>query len=252
MRQSLSTRLSAVAFGLIALAGVCFAQGSRGSITGRVTDPQNAVVPGAPVVVKSVLSGETTKTATNQTGYYEVNFLDPGTYSVSIEAPGFKTTIRSGIVLETGDRLSIDMHLEVGAASQSIEVTSQAPLVDTTSAGGDRVLDDREIAQLPYTTMNPFSLQAITPGVDFTGPPGIARVFDNAGTASYGGYGLVAGGGIIAGNEFLLDGAPVTGTNGGRAGFVPSSQALSLIHISEPTRQAEISYAVFCLKKKKK
>ena len=242
MTQSRFARLSAVAFGLISLSGVCLGQGSRGSITGRVTDPQNAVVPRAPVVVKSALSGETTKTATNQTGYYEVNFLDPGTYSVSVEAPGFKTTIRSGIVLETGERLSIDMHLEVGAASQSIEVTSLAPLVDTTSAGGDRVLDDREMAQLPYTTMNPFSLQAITPGVDFTGPPGIARVFDNAGTASYGGYGLVAGGGIIAGNEFLLDGAPVTGTNGGRAGFVPSSQAVGEMRVETSPFDASLGH----------
>ena len=231
MQRSCSGRLAALLIGLISFSGMCFAQGSRGSITGRVVDPQNAVVPSAPVAVKSDLSGAITKTVTNQTGYYEVNFLDPGTYSVSVEAPGFKTTVRPGITLETGDRLSINLQLEVGQANQSIEVTAEAPLVDTTSAAGDRVLDDREIAQLPYTTMNPFSLQAITPGVAFTGTLGIARVFDNAGTASYAGYGLVAGGGIIAGNEFLLDGAPVTGTNGGRAGFVPSSQAVGEMRV---------------------
>jgi hypothetical protein len=132
--------------------------------------------------------------------------------------------------------------MEVGQANQSVEVTAESPLLDTTSAGGDRVLADREIAQLPYTTMNPFSLQAITPGVVFTGAPGIARVFDNAGTASYGGYGLVAGGGIIAGDEFLLDGAPVTGTNGGRAGFVPSSEAVGEMRVETSPFDASLGH----------
>jgi hypothetical protein len=236
------TRIFAAAFVSLALSSVCFAQGSRGSITGKVTDPQNSVVPGAAVTVKDLLTGGTTRVTSNQTGYYEANFLDPGTYSVTVEATGFKTTIRNGIEIETGAKLSIDVRLEVGQASQSIEVRAENPLVDTTSAAGDRILDDREVAQLPYTTMNPFSLQALTPGIAFTGSPGIARVFDNAGTASYGGYGLVAGGGIVAGNEFLLDGAPVTGTNGGRAGFVPSSQAVGEMRVEASPFDASLGH----------
>jgi hypothetical protein len=242
MYQINPTRVSALAITVLATATLGFAQGSRGSITGKISDPQSAVIPGVPVVVRNVLTGLTTRVVTNQTGYYEANFLDPGTYSVSAEASGFKTTIRPGIELVTGDRLSIDLQLEVGAANQSVEVIAETPLLDTTSAGGDRVLDDREIAQLPYTTMNPFSLQAITPGVVFTGSPGIARVFDNAGTASYAGYGLVAGGGIVAGNEFLLDGAPVTGTNGGRAGFVPSSQAVGEMRVETSPFDASLGH----------
>jgi len=235
-------RIYVIAPLLFSSAAFCFAQGARGSITGRILDQQSAVIPGASVTVKDVLTGGTTKVVTNQTGYYEANFLDPGTYSVTVESPGFKVTTRSGIVLDTGGRLSIDLPLEVGQSNQSVEVTAESPLLDTTSAGGDRVLDNREIAQLPYTTMNPFSLQAITPGVVFTGSPGIARVFDNAGTASYGGYGLVAGGGIIAGDEFLFDGAPVTGTNGGRAGFVPSSQAVGEMRVETSPFDASLGH----------
>jgi len=237
-----AARIGAIVLIALSLAPVCFAQGSRGSITGRIIDAQNAVIPGAAVTVKDVLTGVASKVVSNQTGYYEANFLDPGTYSVSAEVAGFKTMVRSGIALETGDRLSIDLKLEVGQTNQSVEVTAESPLLDTTSAGGDRVLDDREIAQLPYTTMNPFSLQAITPGVIFQGAPGIARVFDNAGTASYGGYGLVAGQGIIAGDEFLLDGAPVTGTNGGRAGFVPSSQAVGEMRVETSPFDASLGH----------
>jgi hypothetical protein len=234
-------RLCAWALFALSLSPVCFAQ-SRGSITGTVVDQQNSVIPGASVTVKDVLTGLITKVTTNQTGYYEANFLDPGTYSVSVEMNGFKTLVRDGIILETGNRLAIDLKLEIGLTNQSVEVTGETPVLDTTSAGGDRVMDDREIAQLPYTTMNPFSLQAITPGVVFTGAPAIARVFDNSGTASYGGYGLVAGGGIIAGDEFLLDGAPVTGTNGGRAGFVPSSQAVGEMRVETSPFDASLGH----------
>ena len=230
----------ATALAFLSVSALCFGQ-SRGSITGKVTDQQNAVIPGASVVVRDLLNGGTRKVTTNQTGYYEVDFLDPGNYSVTADATGFKTTVRSGIEVNTGDRLAIDLQLEVGQASQSVEVTAETPLVDTTSAASDRVMDTLEIAQLPYTTMNPFSLQAITPGVVFTGSPGIARVFDNAGTASYGSYGLVAGN-IIAGNEFLLDGAPVTGTNGGRAGFVPSAQAVDEMRVEASPFDASLGH----------
>jgi hypothetical protein len=96
MLRSHAGRLCAVAPILFSLVTVCFAQGSRGSITGRILDQQNAVIPGAVVNVKDVLTGVTTKAVTNQTGYYEANFLDPGTYGVSVEMPGFKSMLRIG------------------------------------------------------------------------------------------------------------------------------------------------------------
>ena len=119
-----AVRVCALAPILLSLSTVCLAQGSRGSITGRILDQQTAVIPGAAVTVKNLQTGLTSKVVTNQTGYYETNFLDPGTYSVSAEVAGFKTMVRSGIVLETGDRLSIDLPLEVGQSNQSVEVTA--------------------------------------------------------------------------------------------------------------------------------
>src|ERR1035437_10986662 len=156
---------AAVLFASLSISTVCLAQGSRGSITGKVTDPQSAVVPSAIVTVLNVLTGVSNKIVTNQTGYNEANFLDPGTYSLTVEAPGFTGLVRSGIVVDTGDRLSVDLRLEIGASTQSIQVTGDAPLLETTNASGGRVLDTRDIAQLPYTTMNPFALQAIAPGM---------------------------------------------------------------------------------------
>ena len=102
MSYTLAKRAGALAIFLFAVAALCFGQASRGSITGRVTDAQGAVVPGAAVSVVDTLTGQTTRVTTNQTGYYETVSLDPGTYSVTAEAPGFKKTDRPDIVLETG------------------------------------------------------------------------------------------------------------------------------------------------------
>ena len=125
-------RLCALALVAFSLNGVGFAQVARQHHR-RVIDQQNAVIPGAAVTMKDVLTGVATKAVTNQTGYYEVNFLDPGTYSVSVEAAGFKTMIRDGIILETGDRLAIDLKLEVGQTNQSVEVTGE------NAAGGHHI-----------------------------------------------------------------------------------------------------------------
>jgi hypothetical protein len=217
----------------------CFGQETRGSITGKVTDPQDAVVPGATVVVTNTATGIANRLTTNQTGYYEANFLIPGPYSVEAAASGFKKTVRSNIELSTGDRLAIDVLLEIGESTVAVEVSAAAPLLETTNAVGGRVLDTRDIANLPVTTMNPWALQAITPGAVFTGAPGINRVMDHAGTASYDIMGLGSGT-----NEFLLDGAPVTGTNGGRAGFVPSAEAVDEVRIETNAFDAAMGHSV--------
>jgi len=214
---------------LVALSAVCLAQEPRGSITGTVADPQRASVPAALVTVVNTDTNASNHTQTNEKGYYEVDLLNPGTYSVAVEAHGFKKVVRNGITLSVGDRLGVDVALELGQATETVNVSAEAPLLDATSASVGRVLDKRDVGQLPYTAMNPFALQAIAPGMQFTGTISQQRVFDNAGTASYN-----ADGGVGAGNEFILDGSPVTGTNGGRAGFVPSSEAVSEIRI-EPS-----------------
>jgi hypothetical protein len=238
MLRSHCWRASAVLFTLLSVSSVCLAQESRGSITGTVTDPAKAVVPGVHVNVVDTATGTATKLVTNQMGYYEADSLIPGQYSVTVEAAGFKTMVRGGITLDTGDRLEVDLTLQVGEASQSVTVTSDAPLLETTTAAGGRVLNTLDIAELPMTTMNPFSLQAVAPGMVNTGTLGIERVFDNAGTASFSAFGLS----FIAGNEFLLDGAPVTGTNGGRAGFVPSSEAVDEMRIETSPFDASLGH----------
>src|SRR5271157_5154597 len=98
---------------LLSISTVCLAQESRGSITGKVIDPQNAVVPGAAVEVTNTATNVSGHATTNQTGYFEVDFLLPGSYSVSVESSGFKKFVQSGITLDTGDRLALNLQLEI-------------------------------------------------------------------------------------------------------------------------------------------
>jgi hypothetical protein len=222
-------------------ATICFAQESRGSITGKVIDPQGAVVPGAKVTVTNVQTNVSNTVIANSTGYWEVNFLIPGDYSVTAESQGFKTMKHSGITLNTGDRLAIDTKMELGEASTSVTVNGDAPLLNTTTAATGRVLNSQDMAQLPYGTMNPFILQAMAAGMIFTGAltPDNNRALDHAATANYDSGGLGTGT-----NEFLLDGNPVTGTNGGRAGYVPLSEAVDEVRIETSPFDASMGHAI--------
>lgn len=204
---------------LLCSAVLAFAQDSRGTIAGTVRDSQGGAVPGAPVVVTNTDMNTTVRLTTNERGYFEAALLNAGTYSVSVQASGFKTAVRSGLQLNVAGRIDLDLALEIGQVSESIQVTAAAPLLDTTTASGGRVIDNRQITELPFTNMNPFSLTALAPGMQWTGAPQSQRPFDSAGTAAYN----TMGG--IGQNEYSIDGAPSNGSNR-RVGFVPPSESV--------------------------
>jgi len=195
------------------------AQEARGSIAGKVTDPQGAVIAGATVTVTNTETNAVARARSNDTGYFEAALLNPGSYSVAVEAPGFKRAVRSGLDLNVAGRLDLAFQLEIGSVTESVEVRAAAPLLDTTTASGGRVIDSRQILQLPLGDMGPFSLSAMTPGMAPTGSSAERRVFDKSGTSNY----FTLGG--VGQNEYTLDGAPVSGTNR-RVGFAPPGEAV--------------------------
>src|SRR5205807_2574432 len=109
-----------------------------------VTDAQGAVVPSATVVVASEDSGVKQQTTTNEQGNWIVQFLLPGNYRFAISAAGFKTLERAGFTLQAGDNKQLDVRLEVGAITQSVEVTAETQLVDTTSATSGTVITTQQ------------------------------------------------------------------------------------------------------------
>ncbi len=195
------------------------AQEARGTILGRVTDAQAGVIPGASVIIINLATNTLNRVTTNDTGYYEVPLLVAGRYTITAEATGFKKSVRGPLELNVGTRVEINLQLEVGNVAETVTVTAEAPLLETTSASGGRVIDNRQIMELPFSDMNPFALTGLAAGMQWTGQPEYRRPFDNAGTSSFN----TAGG--VGQNEYSLDGAPVTGT-GRRVGFVPPSDAV--------------------------
>src|SRR5450631_2853834 len=123
-----------VAACLSACANSGMAQEVRATLGGRVMDAQGAMVPGAAVTVVSDDTAVVQRTKTNPQGNWVVEFLLPGHYRFTVAAAGFKTLERAGIELQAADSKQIDVAVEVGSASQSVSVTEEAPLIDSTSA----------------------------------------------------------------------------------------------------------------------
>jgi len=190
------------------------AQDYRGQITGKVLDPSGAAVPGAQVKVINVATNSTASTTSDEHGSYTSLYLTPSTYRVTVEATGFKKLVRNGIDVRVGDSLQVDLTLEVGAAQETVNVTAEAALLETTSASTGQVIATRTIADLPLSDGNPFVLHRLAPGVIYNGDLKFSRPFDNGGTSS------IVVDGAPGTNEFTLDGAPNM-ASGGRVAFVP-------------------------------
>jgi len=201
------------------LASQAWAQEARGSVAGRVIDPQGSAVPKAQVTVHNTETNFETRTQTGESGYFDVSLLNTGTYSITVEASGFKRVVRSGITVSVAGRADLEIELPLGQISEKVEVTAEAPILDTVSASGGRLLDRRQIMELPFNDLNPFTLVALAPGMQWTGVPENRRPFDIRGTSKFN----TAGG--VGQNEYMIDGTPVTGSDR-RVGFVPPSDSV--------------------------
>ena len=220
MSMCILKRVSFAALAVTLTIGSAAAQEARGGISGRVTDPSGALIPGAKLTIVNTQNNSSRRLTTNETGYYEVNFLEPSSYTVTVEADGFKKLVRGGLEVNVGSRIDLPFKLELGNATETVRVTAEAPLLDTTSASGGRVLDQRQLINLPFSDLNPFALSALAPGMQWTGQPEYRRPFDNGGTSSFNTMGGVGQ------NEYTIDGLSVTGTRR-RVGFVPPADSIT-------------------------
>src|ERR1035437_5687059 len=155
---------------ILTLAAWSFAQGVRSAIlVGAVTDSSGAAVPSAQVNVINVQTKVETHGQTTADGNYYVPFLNLGQYEVGVEAQGFKKFIRSGVILEAGQTVRIDVQLEVGAVSQEIEVTGASPLLATDSAVVGGLDDAKKVEETPLNQMKPQHLMWYLEGVSTAG-----------------------------------------------------------------------------------
>ncbi|HEY4660606.1 MAG TPA: carboxypeptidase-like regulatory domain-containing protein, partial [Terriglobales bacterium] len=127
------------------IAQCCFAQTFTASIAGVITDPSGSVVQGAKVHLRNMGTNDTRDTTTTGAGSYKFDNLLPGTYEIRAEAQGFKAYVQSNMILRANTAASVNVPLAVGGAEQSVQVTSEAVLVDTQSATNSVTLDSHLI-----------------------------------------------------------------------------------------------------------
>ncbi len=142
-----------------------FAQTSTSELTGTVTDASGGVVPGATVTAIQEATGAISKQVTSGAGVYAFASMPVGSYTVTAEAPGFKTERRTGVTLVVQTPTNMDFKLQVGNATEVVSVQAEAPPVDTTNATLGDVINHRSVEQLPLNGRNPLNLVTLQAGV---------------------------------------------------------------------------------------
>ncbi|HEU5337303.1 MAG TPA: carboxypeptidase-like regulatory domain-containing protein, partial [Terriglobales bacterium] len=142
-----------------------YAQGTGGRILGRVNDPTGAVLAGVQVKLVNEQTGVAQTTQTDKTGYYEFPTVPVGTYDLQYEQSGFKKAVKKGITLLVNQVITMNMAMQVGGAQDVVEVTSEAPLVDTTSTQLGAVVNDRSMTSLPLNSRDTYQFLQLQPGV---------------------------------------------------------------------------------------
>ncbi len=167
--DSLLRRLSLVSLALVAalaaLACPSFAQTTTGRLLGRVADPTGAVVAGVKVTLTNQATGVSTTRLTNGNGDYNFVEVPPGTYSVAFEMSGFKKNVQKDVIIDVNQVVTLNSTLQVGETQELVEVTSQAPQVDTTSTQLGAVINDRSVNELPLNTRDTYQFLQLQPGV---------------------------------------------------------------------------------------
>jgi len=163
------TSAAAMLLTLILLASTCFAQQLTGTLSATVQDSAGAVVPNAKVTMKNDASGDVRTTVSNGTGYFTVTAVQPGTYSVSIEAAGFKTWEQTGIEFSQGDSKTLpNVKLEVGKVTETVEIKAGADVVIPDNAEVSTTINQELIEDIPIVGRDAVELLKIMPGMALT------------------------------------------------------------------------------------
>lgn len=167
----MTTMRSFLAFLFLAVSStVCLAQGT-GAIHGSVTDPSDLAVPGAAVTAKLVERGTTRTVQADSRGEYVLPALPVGSYVVTASSQGFKQYHQEGIELTANENVRVDIRLQLGSVTESVSVTTEAPLVDSRSSAMGALLDNRRVLELPINGRNVISLVGLMPGVTTVSAP---------------------------------------------------------------------------------
>src|ERR1022692_1292151 len=142
-----------------------FAQGASGRILGRVADPSGAVLSAAKITLTNEATGISRDALSNDSGDYSFVEVAPGTYTVQFELTGFKKNVQKNVIVDVNQVVTLNSTLQIGGSQETVEVTSEAPQIDTTSTQLGAVINDRSVNELPLNTRDTYQFLQLQPGV---------------------------------------------------------------------------------------
>ena len=154
-----------IACSILGASAPAFAQGGRAEINGTVVDAQKAVLPGATVTATNEDTGLVREAVTDSTGRYVMPSLLPGTYTIKADLSGFQPMVRAGMVVRVGEELTVTLTLPIAGVAETLTVTAEAPLVESTSSRIGTNITSNEIDSLPSANRSQFSLMQTIPGL---------------------------------------------------------------------------------------
>ena len=237
MRKMQSLGLGLVFMALVAL--LCSANAARGqdvtaTITGTVTDQSGAPIIGANVTAKDADRGTVHTTQTNGSGVYNVLRIPVGVYDVKVEAKGFQTSLVASVTLVLNQTARIDVQMKVGQVTQTVEVTSEAPLLKTDTTEVSTIIDSATNEALPLATRNYVELTLLSPGA-VTPSPASFNTGDNVGS---GGRPFINGNREQS-NNFLLDGLDNNQVSDNLLGYTPAPDAIQEFNLITQNASAD-------------
>src|SRR5215213_9862898 len=233
--------LQRVSFALAAAAAVftlftpsvAASQSSQGGLRGVVKDAQG-VIPGVSVTLVNEATSVSRDTVTNERGEYSFPAVEPATYTVKVAVQGFRSFERQGVRISTQQFVGLDVVLEVGTLSETITVTADAPLIESTNASVGGVIDAKALEAIPTAGRSVFLMATLEPTVQASGNAHWNRMQDQVGNSA-----ISMGGGPVRANNFLVDGFPVTDLQN-RASTNPTMEAIQDMKVQVHTYDSEM------------
>jgi trimeric autotransporter adhesin len=210
------------------------AQTYYGSVRGLIMDKQGATLSQATVTLTNEATHIKRTAETNNAGEYVFTALDPATYSLTVEANGFKKHEEKNLIIATQQSVTLDVTLTLGEMSQVVEVTATSQLIDNSTASNGLVIDSQKLENLPNAGRNPFFFSKLDNNVTQVGDPRFVRFQDQSGSSQ-----ISLAGGPISGNNYEIDNIPITDFSN-RAVIIPSIEAVNEVKVQQNSYDAEM------------
>src|SRR3984885_11501569 len=175
--------ISTILFSAFVFSSAAFGQSFQGSLRGRVLDPNGAGTPAAKITLTNAATSVPRTTVSDAKGEYDFAAITPATYTLTVEAAGFKKLEHKGVVILTQINSTLDLALEIGQVSEQVNVIAEAPALQTADASTGQLIQNQQIVDLPLLGRNPFFEGQLAQGVVYAANPEFHRMQDQNGNS---------------------------------------------------------------------